>query len=314
MLIAGLVTLLVAAEFLVRGAAWLALALGLRPLTVGLTVVAFGTSAPELVVTLTAAFEGQTELALGTVFGSNLANILLVIGISALVKPILTNPTHGLEIGFFVLVALLPTVPLCFGMNLDAPWGAVFLALLVAFLFGILGRERRTRGDNAAALDLDGVPKEAPVVNAKSVLVHVGILLVGCAGLHFGSQWLVSGASAIALDFGMSETLVGMSVVAVGTSLPELATSALAAKRGHPELALGNVLGSNVFNVGMVLGITSVVAPLPVSMAEHGLLIFGGLGATLALVACLTIKRGVPRVIGLLFLLSYAALVFLQAR
>lgn len=304
----GLVTLLVAAEWLVRGAVWVALVSGMKPMTVGLTLVAFGTSAPELVVSLNAAIDGEGDLAVGTVLGSNLANILLVIGIAAAVRPITGGKTSRFEFSFMLVMAMLAIIPLALPSEIVPRWlGMVMILNLVIFTWWLLILEKR--GRSHAPIDVPPTPAHRGLGYGA---LHILLLILGAVGLQFGGDWLVTGASGLAVEWGMSKALVGMTIVAIGTSLPELATSAIAAAKGHPELSIGNVVGSNIFNVGMVLGITSVIRPLPMTMAEHGPALFTGLVGTLLLIYLLRIRKFVPRTVGCLFLIGYAGFLTLE--
>jgi cation:H+ antiporter len=297
-LVAGLVVLIVGADMLVRGAAWFARAAGLSKLLVGLTLVAFGTSAPELVVCVLSALEGSPGLATGTVLGSNAANIGLIVGSAALVQPILKLPGGAMfELRFALAAAVAPFVPLLLGGRLDRWYAALLVAVVVWFTIALITRERRRR----AALPKDLVREDAIALTPKGVAVHSVFFVVGLAGLVFGGQWLVSGASAIARDLGVSDQLIGVLLVAVGTSLPELATSVLAARSGHPEIAIGNVLGSNIFNVFLVLGTTALIEPLPISWPGEGAISVLGLLFAIALAVMLSrVRIGRRAGIGLL--------------
>jgi len=293
----GLVVLIAGAELLLRGAVWIALALGVRPMTVGLTLVAFGTSAPELVVGLESAATERSGIALGTVLGSNLANILLIVGLSATVKSIRVRPDR-LECNYLLFATALTAVPFLMGERVERWLGILLLAVVAMFTIQLLHRERSSRRG--------AVIRERPPMSVSGLLLHLLMVLLGVGGLKLGGDWLVSGASAVAIDLGMSEAMVGMTIVAIGTSLPELATSVLAARRGHPEICIGNVIGSNVFNSGMVLGATATVFPMPAPWDESGPLMVAGLCAAVFFVVLIRATGGVPRGVGLLLLLGYA--------
>ncbi len=297
LILAGLVALIVAADLLVRGAVWIALRLGISPMTVGLTLVAFGTSAPELMVSLDAAAKDMGTIALANVLGSNNANILLIVGAAALIRRIRIHVAR-LELLFLLLATALAGLPYVLGCHVERWLGVLMLLMLLAFCWALLHRER-----HRPAAHHPTPPR--PPGGAGRWLLNVGLVLVGLLGLKYGADWLIDGSSAVARHFGMGEALIGMTVVAVGTSLPELATSVVAARKDQPEIAVGNILGSNIFNVGLVLGAASLIFPLPVVHAETGAL----MGATVvsAILLCVVLRAagGVPRAMGGAFLLGW---------
>lgn len=258
LLIAGFVCLIFGAEMLVRGSSRLAAAAGLSPLVVGLTVVAYGTGAPEVAVTGIAARLGQAELALGNVAGSNISNILLILGISALVSPLqVSRQLFRLDVPIMVGVSLLT-----FGLALDGRLGridgAVLFAGIVAFTWGRLRFSRRDEAVSPAESGGVAVPESRRQAGwAKNIL----LIAVGIGVLVVGSRWLVASASTLAEQLGVSPLVVGLTLVAVGTSLPEIATSVVAALRGEREIAVGNAVGSNIFNLLAVLGIAGLIGP-----------------------------------------------------
>ena len=286
-----------AASLLVRGAAWVALILGIRPLVVGLTVVAFGTSAPELVASLAAASSGDTQIAMGTVLGSNLANILLILGLVALIRPIRNLAQRIVfESNFLILMTVLTAVPFVVAGQVERAMGVVLVLLLVFFTWQLIVRERKaTRSET----------RDRPETSAKAIGMNILFLILGIVGLKYGGTWLVEGARNVAVSLGMSQVLVGMTGVAVGTSLPELAASVVAARQGQPELCLGNIIGSNIFNIGMVLGVPATLHPLPVSWEAEGPPMVAGLLAMAVLVLILHRCRGIPRWTGPLLLSAY---------
>ena len=297
-LIAGLVTLVVGADLLVRGAIWIALSSGMGPLTVGLTLVSIGTSLPELLVTLTAA-DGHAEMGIANVLGSNTANVLLIIGVAASIKAIRTK-TRWLELTYVLLLSGLAAIPFVVGGRLDRWMGGVMVACLAMFLIQLIARER------AAGSGLEQDQRPSP--SASKWLINLFLVTAGFAMLKYGADWLVDGASLVATDFGMSEPVIGATVVAIGTSLPELATSLIAALRGQPELCIGNVIGSNIFNIGAVLGGAALLHPF--EFEADGLLITTLVTAGVScLVLTILLRKlgGVPRSVGLLFILAYAS-------
>lgn len=244
----GLGLLFLGGEFLVRGAANLAATLGISRVVVGLTVVAFSTSAPELAVSLQAALAGQADMAVGNVVGSNISNILLILGASALVAPlIVARQIIRIDVPMMIAAAGLAYAMALDGMVSRAE-GLAMVGLLAAYLL-ISIRVAKQEPDAG-----DGGGKKQPWKDG-------GFVLAGVAMLVIGAQWLVDGAVAMARVMGISELVIGLTVIAVGTSLPELATSIIAARRGERDIAVGNIVGSNIFNVLAVLGMTSVIAP-----------------------------------------------------
>lgn len=257
-LVGGLALLVGAAHFLVRGAASLALRLGLSPLVVGLTVVAFGTSAPELVVSVRAALDGAGGIAVGNVVGSNIANIGLILGAAALVRPFLTDASVLRR----DLPVLLGATGLGVGILLDRVVGrgegALLLVALAAYLAWSLHEARRASRDRLRVPAAGELP-DAP---AGPVWHDVAAVGLGLVGLVVGADWFLSGAVGLAEAAGVPNAVIGLTVVALGTSLPELATSVVAAVRGESEIAVGNVVGSNLFNVLGILGVAALVRPI----------------------------------------------------
>ncbi|NYJ35849.1 cation:H+ antiporter [Nocardiopsis aegyptia] len=282
-LLAGLALLVVGGESLVRGAGSLARKLGMSSLVVGLTVVSFTTSAPELAVSTDAALSGYPGLAVGNVVGSNIANILLVLGASALFVPLAVN-SQVVRADIPVMAGLSVLVLL---MALDGSLGrfegAVLLAALVAYVtVTVLVSRRRAAGGPASQTDADGTGPDADAdsgtdgpgraaARPRPLLMDVALVVLGAALLVVGARLLVYGASAIASALGVSDLLVGLTVVAVGTSLPELVTSVVAVMRGERDMAVGNIVGSNVFNIGAVLGLTAIISPEGIAVAPAAL-------------------------------------------
>lgn len=253
MIVAGLATLVLGGEFLVRGAVALSLRLGLPALIVGLTVVAFGTSAPELIVSVAAVLNGSPDIAMGNVVGSNIANILLVLGLPAIIAGIRTRETDLRESWALMVAASVLLIVLAWMGPIGWPQGLILLAGLVAVLSRQIATARR------GAVDLPET--DSDTAGWPRILMW---LAIGLVALPVGGQVLVAGATDIARVLGISEAVIGLTLVAIGTSLPELATSVIAALRGRADLALGNVIGSNIFNILSILGITALVGSLPV--------------------------------------------------
>ena len=256
----GFVFLIKGADLLVDGAASIARSMRVSDLVIGLTVVAFGTSTPELSVNIIASFKGNTDIAIGNVLGSNTANIFLILGISSIIYPLgVTKGTVWKEIPFSLLAA----VVLVFAANdqildkaavsvLTRIDGLIFLCFFTIFIYYTF----------SIAARVEGVEEHVPV-RQYGWLRSLLLIIAGLAGLTTGGKWIVDGAVIFAKKLGMSESLIGLTIVAVGTSLPELATSAVAAYKKNSEIAVGNVVGSNIFNIFFVLGISATIRPLP---------------------------------------------------
>ncbi|MCR1828685.1 calcium/sodium antiporter [Pseudomonas oleovorans] len=306
-LIAGLVLLVAGAEVLVRGAAKLAAQFGIPPLIIGLTVVAFGTSAPETAVSVQAALDGSGDLAIGNVVGSNIANVLLILGLTALIAPlIVSRQLIRLDVPIMIGASLL-TFGLAWDGSLSRLDGALLFAGVLAYTGFLIYSARKDKGgdddDFAKEFGLDEAPK--PYAWA----INLGLIIAGLVLLVTGSNFLVEGAVTLARALGISELVIGLTVVAVGTSLPELATSILAAIKGERDIAVGNIVGSNIFNLLCVLGLASLVSPAAISVSPNALAFDFPVMIAVA-VACLPIFFAgyrINRWEGLLFLAYYVA-------
>lgn len=309
----GLVILIKAANMLVDGASSIALRFKINPIVIGLTIVAFGTSAPELVVSVTSATSGNTEIAFGNIVGSNIANILLILGISAVIAPLAVHKnTIWKEIpmsflGAVVLVILgfqniLDTHKLQAFLgnqhsivgSLTLSNGLILLAFFIIFIYYTFGIAKVTA-------------EESPTVIKSSLLKSIIFILLGLIGLIFGSKILVDSAIIIAKTFGVSDQFIGLTLVAVGTSIPELVTSVVAASKKQVELAVGNVIGSNIFNIFFILGITALITDIPIN--SQGLMdILVLFGATLLLfISLFVLKKGtIGKAEGITMLLAYS--------
>jgi cation:H+ antiporter len=294
----GLLGLYLGGELLVRHASRLARSLGVAPMVVGLTVVAFGTSAPELAATLAAALRGAPELAVANVIGSNVANIGLILGVTALVYPLVAAPTFLRREVPWMLAATLLVWPLLYDGQLTRLGGFGLLLLLVVFLVAAL----RTSGQGV----LEVLEEEGPAVQP---FVSFAWSLVGVAVLAAGAQALVAGATDIATGFGVSERVIGLTLVAVGTSLPELASSLVAALRRETDIILGNIVGSNLFNLLAVLGTAGAIHPVAVDAAGVRLDLLMMIAFALALPLLLLRGRRLGRSAGALLLVSYGVYV-----
>lgn len=269
-LVVGLVCLVAGAELLVRGAASIATRFGIAPVVIGLTVVAFGTSAPELAVSVSAGVAGDGEVAFGNVAGSNIANILLILGASAVVGGLVVSQRIiRLDIPLLIAASAV-TLVLSLDNEIGRVDGAILFAGILAYTTWLIRVARNERADVLDEYDDAVEDLEVDVVD-KPLPVQVALLVVGLGVLVLGSQLLVGSATDIAEDLGVSDLVIGLTVVAIGTSLPELATSLMAAIRGQRDIAVGNVVGSNLFNLLSVLGATALVSPDPIPVADSSL-------------------------------------------
>ena len=257
LLILGLAVLVVGGEFLVKGAVGIARNLKISPLVIGMTVVSFGTSAPELLVSLQAAAEGSPELAVGNVIGSNIANLALVLGVTVLIFPIIVErQTKVIDWPVMMLATILFYIFLFDGV-IELWEGLVLFSFLVVFVTWLI---RRSRKESKLKIE-EHLVKE-------STLLTVAYLMLGLIGLYFGSEWLVEGAVQIAINLGMSKSVVGVTIVAFGTSAPELVASCVAAYRKQSDISIGTLIGSNIFNIMAVIGLTSIVSPISLKSAD----------------------------------------------
>ena len=298
LLILGGAMLYFGAEWLVKGAAGLATALGVSSLVVGLTVVSYGTSAPELAVSVLASLEGSSDIALGNVIGSNIANIGLILGVTALISPPLADASLvRRELPVMLLATLALPVVLWDGV-LGRIEATVFVLGSVVFTYGAFKWSKHQQPSNSEVVADQDTP-------AGSSWVLVGLVVLGLGMLFSGGKVFVSGAVRLALQVGMSERTVGLTVVAIGTSLPELAASLVAALRGHSAIAIGNVVGSNIFNLLLVLGAAGLVLPIQASLGVIWLDFAFVAALSLACAFSLRRARTVGRPEGALYLLAY---------
>lgn len=292
LLLVGVLLLLIGGDFLVKSAASLAKKLNISPFLIGVTVVSFGTSAPELIVSLKAAFNGSSGIAIGNVIGSNVANLALVLGITVLIRPVVLDSKKLQFAWFAMLVASL----MFFGFSLDGILDRLDGFFLITGLILFLILSIRKRDDSFADEELEKT--------LKTNLIPVYFIL-GAAGLYYGSELLVDNAITIAKSFGISEFIIGVSVVALGTSLPELVTSVIAILKGQSSISVGNLIGSNVFNIFAVLGITSAVNPLEADSFLIAIDLPIMLGVTLLTGVFLMVSKQLGRIEGLLLITIY---------
>lgn len=302
--IAGFVILIKGADLLVSGSSSIARRYGLSDMVVGLTIVSFGTSLPELIINIVSSIKGESELAIGNVFGSNVANLLLILGITALICPlpirrntVLTEIPFSLIatllVGFLANAALIDNRKELYISRTDGGILLFFFLLFMAYIYNIA----RTNRDEA--------PKEEDEEEISIGKASVYIIL-GIVGLFLGGKWVVDGAIDIAKHLGMSESFIGLTVVAFGTSLPELVTSATAAYRRNIDIAVGNVVGSNIFNLLWILGITALIHPLPFDVVSNSDIVMMILASTLLIITIpIGRKNTIDRWNGLIFLVVY---------
>jgi cation:H+ antiporter len=295
----GLAALFFGGEYLVKGASSIARHFKLSPMVIGLTVVGFGTSAPEMMVSVGAALEEQPAIAIGNILGSNIANILLILGISALIAPLLI-PVQKLWRDFAFMIA---ATLIIWWMLLDGfvsrIEGFVLLAGLAIFLVTAFLTGKEEPADDAP-----------PVGNQ---LVAWGMTIGGLIVLVIGARLLVDSATTIARTYGISEAVIGLTIVAVGTSLPELATSVIAAIRKQTEIAVGNIVGSNIFNIFGILGTTAVIHPIPSDPRFASVDMPWVLASAVALIVLAILLKGLPRIAGVALLAGYAGYLALIA-
>ena len=297
----GLVTLLLAGDFLVRAAVNLALRLGISALVVSLTVVAFGTSAPELLIVLSAMADDAPGLAMGNIVGSNTANILLVLGLPALAAGLYTTGFDTKKAFISMIFATVLFITLAF-MGPFSWWhGGLMLAVLAAILLDQAWTVRRVSRVAVATEDLNGVDTSMP---GWKITLY---LLLGLVGLPLGAKVLVVNAEIIAREFGVPETAIGLTLIAVGTSLPELATTTVAAIRRQADVALGNVIGSNMFNLLAIIGIAALVGPIPVADEFLRFDLWVMLAASFLLIPFVFFGRNITRIWGVALTLLYMA-------
>jgi cation:H+ antiporter len=297
----GFVFLIKGADLLVAGASAIGRKFRISEMVIGLTIVSFGTSLPELLVTTVASLNGQPELGLGNILGSNIANVLIILGIAALIRPLpIPRDTYFIEIPFSVLAALL----LGFLANANIFYSGTntigreeggimlyFFFLFMVYIF-VISKNKKTA-------------EEEPVV-VQPMTKSVVLIAIGITALYFGGGWVVDGATEIARLFGLSESIIGLTIVAVGTSLPELVTSAVAAYKNNTDMAVGNAIGSNIFNILWIIGFTSVLTPIPFSDHSNQDILMVLISTSALIMAVLIGKRpAISRWEGFIFLMIY---------
>jgi cation:H+ antiporter len=309
MFIGGLVALVLGAELLVRGASKLAMSFGISPLVVGLTIVAFGTSAPEIAVSVGAVMGGQTDIAIGNVVGSNIFNVLFVLGLSALITPLVVNVQLIRQEVPIMLGASLLLLALVLDGALSALDGALLFALVVAYTVFLIVQ---SRAETKAAKDeyAEEFVPAAPGSWDSRLPAQLALIAVGLAMLVLGSDWLVTSSVVFAKALGVSDVVIGLTIVAAGTSMPEVATSVMAAIKGERDIAVGNVVGSSTFNILACLGLAGMVSgnqglEIPASVLNFDIWVM--LAVALACLPVFITGREIARWEGAVFLFYYAA-------
>ncbi|PHR70050.1 MAG: hypothetical protein COA67_08965 [Lutibacter sp.] len=316
-IIIGFVLLVIGGEFLVRSSVALSFKLNLSKLIIGMTVVSFATSAPELLVSLNAALDGSPDLALGNVIGSNIANIALVLGITAMIAPLTVDKNFYKMNWPAMMVFSLVFYYFLWNDNLvNQTEGVILFVMLIVFVYIMIAKAKKDK--SVVVEDVDDTLIDT------SYFKIVIWLLIGGSALYFGSDWLVEGAKDIAQKMGISEAVIGATVIAIGTSVPELAASVIAALKGEKAISLGNLIGSNIFNIGSVVGLTAIVTPIKVdeTINELGInnseILFTNLYWMLAIAAVLIPlilfpkKFEINRIKGALLLTAYIVFIFLS--
>ncbi|MGN0374067.1 MAG: calcium/sodium antiporter [Butyrivibrio sp.] len=297
-LILGFVFLMKGADWFVDGASSLADRLGIPQIVIGLTIVAFGTSAPEAAISITAGIQGSTDLAISNVVGSNIMNVLLILGIASIITPLaIQKNTFRYEIPFVAFITALLLGLGIMGHDISRIDGIIFILLLAAFMVYLILVSKKQK--------VQGVEDETPI-KKMPVWKMILFILIGGAGIIFGSQITVDSATEIATHFGMSERLIGLTIVAFGTSLPELITSVTAAIKKNADIAIGNIVGSNIFNILFVLGVTAVITPITYANA----FIVDNIMALLTMIllfVCVIKNKKLGRIGGIIMLVSYIA-------
>ena len=299
-LIGGLILLIFSGELLVKGAVGTAKRFNVSTLVIGLTIVSFGTSAPELLVSLRAAFKHSGDIAIGAVIGSNVSNLGLVLGLSAMVYPIKVS-SDTIKIDWrMMMLATVWFILSILDNKLSFFEGLTYVILLVLFNYWIINRSRKLEREKISERS-----KES------SVLKHLGLIVAGSVGLTYGADLFLDGAVGIAEYFGLSHRVIGITVVAVGTSLPELITAMVAAFRKETDISIGNLIGSNIFNILAILGITSLVKTIDVNEKVLEFDVYWLFGISLLLLPLMYVRKKVGRISGMLLLLVYLSYISL---
>lgn len=299
-LIGGFVLLFFGGDWLVNGGVALARRFRISPLVIGMTIVAFGTSAPELLVSLISAIKGSAGIAVGNVVGSNIANIGLILGLTALICPIETDNSKVVRHGTIMIVASLLLLVFAYNSGISRIEGLILFICLILFTT-ISIRKGRTQKEEVQSDDQEGKPM--------TVIAAIGLIVLACAMLAFGADILVDGATTLASAMGVSDKVIGLTIVALGTSLPELAASVAAAIKKQMDISIGNVIGSNIFNILCVLGVSTSIKPISLEFQDYvsDFIWMMGFSVFILIFTTMRKKKGrLGRTAGILFLLAYA--------
>lgn len=303
LLIVGFTMLIKGADFFVDGASGVADKFGIPQIIIGLTIVAFGTSAPEAAVSITSALKGSASLAIGNVLGSNIMNVLLILGLTAVIRPIkMQDQTYKIELPFVMFTTVLLAVLAIMGSSIGLVDGIILWVFMILFMVYLFRSAKKGKTD-LVEMPEEGGEKAKP----KPIWLLIVLIILGGAMIVLGSNLTVDSASFIAAKFGMSERLIGLTIVAFGTSLPELVTSVIAARKGNSDIAIGNIVGSNIFNILFILGTTALITNIPYSMNFN----FDAVVALVALILLFVLVSNKDKVLkrwgGAVMLASYAA-------
>jgi len=304
LLLIGLVVLIIGGEFLVRGAVGVAQKFRLSSLVIGMTVVSFGTSAPELIVSIKAALSGSSEIAMGNVIGSNIANIALVLGITVLIFPLPVDRNSKIIDWPMMFFASILFYLFALSGEISRIEGLILFVLLIAFVIFLIWNSRRKSNKLIEQ-------EEFVIPTPRQFLKALSFLAIGLVGLYFGAEWLLMGAVDIARESGMEERVIGITIVAFGTSVPELVTSGVAAYRKETDISIGNLIGSNIFNIMAVIGITVMIKPIEVSPNTLNIDLIWMLVIAAALLPMLILGKKITRFKGLLLIATYVAYILI---
>ena len=302
LIIIGLTALYFGGDLLVTGSTRIAKRFNISSFVIGATLIGLGTSSPELAVSVLASIDGYGEIALGNIIGSNIANIGLVLGFTALMVPLAIEESRLKEEAPPLIISSLLIVGFSWNNHLNRIEGGVMLTLLFVYLWKIFSKRKHS------VIDLE---EDSIFLKNKGLVVQSNLALAGLIMLILGANWMVNGAIGIAREIGVSEWFIGVSIVAIGTSLPELVSSIIAAKRGHGEMAIGNIFGSNIFNILLVMGTASSIKPLNIQQAIHPDLVYT---TTLTFLLLLMIRQGrvIRKIDGLFLIVCYVAYIGLN--
>lgn len=301
LLILGLGVLIVAGEFLVKGAVGIALKFNISTLVIGMTIVAFGTSAPELLVSVKAAIDGHPEISIGNVLGSNIANIALVLGLTTIILPINVQiSTIRIDWPIMMLATIAFSLFIINGI-IDWWEGVLYVIALIVFNFMMIKKSTN---------EVEINDEEEQKKSNKTFLKNILFVFLGVVGLAFGANWLLDGAVQIAKNFGVSEYIIGATIIAFGTSVPELVTSIVAAFKKQTDISIGNLIGSNIFNLLAVLGITSTIEEIPVTNQVQNTDVYWLLGISFLLFPLMVINNRINRLGGLILVVAYIAYIY----